>query len=91
MTQDTKYPQPSLINPFELFKMNPSFGLKNTHKKSKEPKQLSFTFLFLLCSLFLSFCVLNNQLIENWKLHGMANETQPQSHNNFRSYQRKSN
>lgn len=50
MTQDTKYPQPSLINPFELFKMNPSFGLKNTHKKSKEPKQLSFTFLFLLCS-----------------------------------------
>lgn len=83
MTQDTKYPQPSLINPFELFKMNPSFGLKNTHKKSKEPKQLSFTFLFLLCS--------QQQLIENWKLHGMANETQPQSHNNFRSYQRKSN
>lgn len=50
MTQDTKNPQPSLINPFELFKMNHSFGLKTTHKKSKEPKQLRFTFLFLLCS-----------------------------------------
>ena len=33
MTQDAKNPQPSLINPFELFKMNPSFGLKNTQKE----------------------------------------------------------
>ena len=33
MTQDTKNPQPSLINPFELFKMNPSFGLKTHTQK----------------------------------------------------------